>query len=294
MTSKKIWRSNLKELSLLCQIMDKSERPDFLGKFIECSGVSSLGASEGASWSYFDLKLGSRTFHCALFVRKLIITFTDVPSGTLSLSETLKFSLEIKKDLLLALQHLVDGLDIEVETRSYLVVGCDSLQTSKMKSTTLGASPDWVGDGLTTFALRAFDSRRNRSGVIRISRHLTICYGLTDELTTDVNNLIYEKILYGGWPTSADDIFGLMDALGKYVLPTELSLYTHRIASKLATYAVAIGILFSAIGFIQSAIVPEHPQGVEVFYIIALYLSFCVLAAVLWSTIGKLSERYIE
>jgi hypothetical protein len=204
----------------------------------------------------------------------------------------LEFSLQRKKILESAAEFIVTALGGKPqETGSHLVVNCDRLSLRKVHRTESIKVPNWIDDGMTTFSLRVFDSRNNKVGRIRISRHLTMTYGLSDELVIDINNLIYEKILYSPEETSASDIFSLLQSLGSYVLPAETNLYTQLIALRLATFGVLIGVLFSITGPIQNTIMDfDRPYSTALGFSL-LYLGLLVLAAGLWWFVGKLVAR---
>jgi len=169
----------------------------------------------------------------SLFVRRLVVSLADVDAKCFNLSSALQYGLEKRTFLEDAAMFIIEKLGGDAESsRTYLIMNCDELEPKRTRQVERHVAPGWLDDGMTTFALRVFDSRRNKLGIIRVSRHLTITYGLAHELITDLNNLIYEKILYATWPTGSDEIFSLLGALSEYVLPTEVSLYTHRVAQR--------------------------------------------------------------
>jgi hypothetical protein len=224
----------------------------------------------------------------------LIISLPETPHGNQSLNHSLEFASKNRALLDRAVKAVVEGVGGHAAGgRTYLVMNCAAIDR---KPSTKGAdfAPGWLDDGMTTFSLRAFDSRKNRVGTIRVSRHLTITYGLTDGLITDLNNLIYERILYGSWPTGSAEVFALLGALGDYVLPTEVSLYTHRVAQRLATFGVLVGILFAAILPLQGFIAGGSDRRLVVLGLTLLYIGFAALAVSAWILLGWLASRFAD
>lgn len=281
------WNAAVKDLDLLCQIAHPDDRPELGVALLAVDGLSLL-APDGSVWTRFRLDFDGLEIYGALFVRRLVLSLVAEDEARQSLGKTLEVALARRPALQQAADLLIAAVGGSVlESRSYLVVNCRELERKSLSGGKPESTPGWLDDGMTTFALRAFDSRRNRVGVIRVSRHLTVTYGLADGLITDLNNLIYERILYGAWPPGPKEVFSLLSALGDYVLPTEVSLYTHRIAQRLAAFGVAVGILFAATLSLQGAITGADSWQNVAAGLILLYLGFTIAAGGIWWLLGR-------
>jgi hypothetical protein len=289
----KVWSAKVRSLNLLCQIDHDSDRPSFGEVLSALPGFTQTGQRDGA-WKFFRMDFDGGEISVAVFVKRMILSVKPASKGAIDLSDLLNLALTSRDRLRSALSKILNAIGARHDsTRSYLMIDCDNVINSASRSRS-SEMPEWVGDGMTTFALRAFDSRNNTAGIIRVSRHMTISYGLAPDLVADLNNLIFEKILYGGWPTSAKEVFELLDALGSYVLPTEVSLYTHRIASKLAAFAVVVGVLFSVVSFLQDKIVDGSGFYNSVPLLVALYVVFAFISGLAWVMIGRLSRWFLR
>lgn len=280
----------MKDLSLLCQIGHGTDRPDFRSILVGASDFELLSSQHQSTWTFFRYRFDGVEILCSVFVRKVILSIENVPSGPMNLEQMLAFALAEKRVLTDAATRLVDIVGGDVDSSaSHLLVNCGAL--SRVRGVNGPSSlPEWIGDGVTTFALRAFDSRSNKLGIIRVSRHLTATYDLSRDLVADVIGLIYEKILYGSYPTGSAEVFALLDALSAYVLPAELNLYLHRIAVRLAVFGVVIAGLISAVGSIQNRIADVH--GSESWWGLAvLYGAFAVGSVGIWKGLGWLTAR---
>lgn len=289
----RVWSSSVRSINLLCQVDHSADRPSFGEVLSALPGFNQIGQRDGA-WKFFKMDFDGGHISVAVFVKRMILSIKPSTAEAIDLSDLLSMALADRERLRGALSQILTCIGAKHDsTRSYLMIDCDNVSGSAARSGST-EMPEWVGDGMTTFALRAFDSRNNTAGIIRVSRHMTISYGLAPDLVADLNNLIFEKILYGGWPTSSKEVFDLLDALGSYVLPTEVSLYTHRIASKLAAFAVVVGVLFSVVSFLQDKIVDGAGIYNSAPMLVGLYVIFAFISGLAWVMIGRLSRWFLR
>jgi hypothetical protein len=290
------WSAAVNDLSLLCQIAHPDDRPQLTSELATATMDDLEVRPRGESaWTHFEFSQDGVKMRGALFVRRLIISLVDVPDGSLNLSRALDFALTNRPLLERAARALVGALGGDAQaSRCYPVLNCGAMNRRRPDRLGDRPAPGWLDDGMTTFALRAFDSRKNRVGTIRVSRHLTITYGLTDGLITDLNNLVYEQILYGDWPTGSKEVFSLLGALGEYVLPTEVSLYTHRVAQRLAAFGVLVGVLFAAVLPLQGVIADASDWRLVGAGLVLLYAGFAAVTACSWIVIGWIIARFSD
>lgn len=285
------WEAPIRDISLLCQISHPGDRPDLGSQLASIAGITVRSAQKSA-WVRFSLSWNGTKLMGSLFVRRLVLSVADIPERSYTLSAALPHALTVRSLLEDAAKFVIRGLGGDDNlSRTYLIVNCDGFGSHKFSKEPRYIAPEWLDDGMTTFALRVFDARRNKVGLIRVSRHLTITYGLAAEVVTNLNNLIYEKILYAAWPTGSDQVFSLLGALSEYVLPTEVSLYTHRLAQRLAAFGVLVGVLFAAVGPLQNSIAEGDSTLRVCLELSGLYAGFAAVAAVLWIIIGRISAK---
>lgn len=292
MQSNLAWKAELKNISLLCQINGGDDRPQFTEEILAMPQVESK-EDDGSVWRRFLIRAEGLEIEGAVFVRKIVLTVAT-HEADVALRDLLPRLLEMRTKLSRVAASIGQEIDEEVEIRSYLIANCGKINEEKSKATPGVTYPRWINDGLSTFSLRAFDSRRNRAGIIRISRHLTITYGITDELTVDIVGLVYEKFLYATDNVTSVEVFSLLDALGDYVLPTEVSLYTHRIATKLASFAVVLGTMLGLANVLQETVIKDIGL-VEASPLLALlYAAVLVVAIAVWRAIDRWSYIFTK
>lgn len=292
MKQAKSWSSRIHHISLLCQVIDKSnDRPDYSKIFDDSPLFTKLAPENETIWRNYTYSSNGGEYILSVFIRKIVITKIFDDTETLLLDRTLNIAIHERNLMSQIVKEIKQLISVE-DIRSYLVVNCGDITKHRRKKESL--APDWIGDGLTTFYLRAFDSRKTKSGIIRVSRHLTILYGLTDDLVIDVKNLIYEKILYSNQHATSKEVFDLLSALGNYVLPTEVSLYTHRVASKLAAFAVIVSVMYVGVDAIQSSLLSSYNFPKIGFFLLILYVTFGVLSFLSWKLLHKISEHYVK
>jgi hypothetical protein len=290
------WSATINDVSLLCQITHPDDRPELTSALQDATVDGfEFWPADGSAWTRFEFRKNGVRMHGSLFVRRLVVSLVDVPVERQSLSNSLEFALSSKALLQSAARALIEALGGDAQaSRSYLILNCGPLHRGTTARTDGKSAPGWLDDGMTTFSLRAFDSRRNRVGVIRVSRHLTMTFGLTNGLITDLNNLVYEQILYGSWPTGSNEVFSLLGALGDYVLPTEVSLYTHRVAQRLAAFGVLVGVVFAAILPLQDMIVDASDWRIVTLGLIMLYSGFALITSGAWIILGWIGTRFAD
>lgn len=111
---------------------------------------------------------------------------------------------------------------------------------------------DWIGDGITSFNYRIYDSDTERAGVVRISRHMLVCAGLSDAVLQDVVNLTYEKLLNVPKAIEHADVFNFVDGLSRYTLPSELNIYIQKAVLRAAIFTAVITLSVSLISTMVS------------------------------------------
>lgn len=296
------WNARPEELTLLVYMNVSDNRPDYSDRLSDLENVVKSSIRKQGCWTRFSIMLDNEVIEGAIFLKRMVLSVR--PSGPdysrIPLSALLNWMI-LKRDFLIQLaQQLCKQLAREslIEVRSFPVTWCDRLhigdkkigpwqQVSGLKNhkTQLG----WLDDGQTTFYMRAYDSMTETLGFIRISRHFGVFYGLSGELKQDVVNLIYEIFLYVKHPISAREVFALLDALGKYVLPSNLSIFLHHIAVKLAIFAIAATILISVFQEVKNLLL----QGTNnLIWTVVCYFTFYVLLVFslwgVWKILGKL------
>lgn len=146
----------------------------------------------------------------------------------------------------------------------------------------------WVDDGITTFYYRIFDSSANRAGFIRVSKWLTISYGLGDNIVRELLNLVYEKIIYSMRKRGScevilgDDEFALLDGLARYTVPTELNLFLQGLAIKVSIYIASLGILLAVLGSIAPLL--------QIWAVVILYILLIPISIFGWRMINRLAQ----
>jgi hypothetical protein len=144
----------------------------------------------------------------------------------------------------------------------------------------------WLDDGVTTHYYRIFDSYNNKIGFIRISKWLTISYGLNDNINRELVNLIYEKILHGMRKRGESDVsmgedeISLLDGLSRFTVPTELNLFVQGLALRVAVFLTIIGILLS--------ILEKGTSHFSSQTTIILYVLFILMIPVIWRLLHAL------
>lgn len=296
MTNKGLWMSHAQGISLLCQIFSQEDRPSFVDKLASIEGVE-IKPSSRSVWTYFSINKDGREISGALYIRRLILFVPASFDKDIPLSELLVWALETKNFLSTLATNIAGYLCANSDSRVtyFSVVHCDAINRRWPASTSyISGLPAWIDDGASTFNLRAFDSRNNQYGIIRVSRHLMVLYGITPGLTTDIINLAFENLLYSKWPITKDEVFAFLDALGKYVLPTEVSLFTHRFASRLAAFAVVVGGLFSLFSSILGALPSEFSISLRVCVGSVLFVGVGLLSYFAWLGIGWAMSRLMD
>jgi hypothetical protein len=108
----------------------------------------------------------------------------------------------------------------------------------------------WIGDGVSSFFCRVYDSGTGQQAVIRASRHAILAAGVSGRLYQELINLAIEKMLYPAFEqelkrrVSPKHIFGATEAetfafiegLARYSIPTENSVYMQRRFAALAVF----------------------------------------------------------
>lgn len=110
--------------------------------------------------------------------------------------------------------------------------------------------PDWLGDGVSSFRYRIFDSRAGRVGYVRVSRFGTACLGLGYPIVQDVINMVYERVLYPA-RTGPPLLHGsaeraIAEGLSTFTAPTEMNIYMQKITLSIAVYALMFAVFFGA------------------------------------------------
>ncbi len=247
------WTGTIKEACLLTQISVSDDRPDYSTRVAGIEGVNSV--HQTGAWTKFIFTHYQNQYNVALFCKRMIISKHEegISLSEKSLSKILETGLSLKPHLENVANILAKALaqDSFKHLHSYLILWCDQpshrCMSFRMCFHKINRVPSsgWIDDGMTTFYVKAYDSRSNRLGYIRISRHLGICYSLSERLQQEISNLIFETFFYESGPITADKVFSLFNALSRYVLPTELNLFLQQIFLKLATFAIVAGLFIN-------------------------------------------------
>ncbi len=109
-------------------------------------------------------------------------------------------------------------------------------------------SPEWMGDRVSTYTHRVYDSHTRKVGYIRVSRFTVACVGLSVELLQDVFNVIYERVLYPARGEQELPTGGLIErnfasGLAEQITPVEVGIFTSRSSAKIAVAGVLLAIL---------------------------------------------------
>jgi|GEM_PF-2370586 len=229
--SNRSWRFRVGELSLLCNL----ETSDNLGEY--SSNLSSADITEishDGVWTFFVIPHKEQIIRGALYRKRLILTVNS-PHSTDSLGAAIEWALPAIRKLeeqAEALAHLLCGASLRAVRRYPVIL------TGPMKSSLFSSKFDrWIDDGMTSFYVRVYDSTASKLGYVRVSRHLAVFVGLSEKMTQDAMNLIYERFLYRDGPIDSKAVFLFFDALNQYVLPLEVNLYIQKIFYALAIFA---------------------------------------------------------
>ena len=149
----------------------------------------------------------------------------------------------------------------------------------------IARSWSWLDEGITTFLYRVFDSKTNRVGYVRVSRHQILCAGLSDHIVQDVVNLTYEKFLYkmeekGEESLSVEDVQSFLDGLSKYTIPTELNVSMSQLNIKMLIF---VSFVTTSVAILSAYVFQERPTFPIVFallgsFLLSLILAWCVLS----------------
>ncbi|CDO06904.1 hypothetical protein [Mycolicibacterium cosmeticum] len=123
------------------------------------------------------------------------------------------------------------------------------------------SGPDWLGDGVTSFRYRIFDSRSGRIGYARVSRFGTACLGLGYPIVQDIINMVYERVLYpartGSHPLHGSAERAIAEGLSSFTAPTEMNIYMQKITLNIAVYALAFAIFFG----VSQILIPDDAHA---------------------------------
>ncbi len=148
--------------------------------------------------------------------------------------------------------------------------------------------PSWLGDGVTSYRYRVFDSQAGKVGYVRVSRFGTACIGLGYPIVQDVINLVYERVLYpartGSSPIHGSAEKAIAEGLSTFTAPTELNIYMQRLTLNLAVYALMFAIFFG----MAQILTPDGSAAVLRAIILATSL---LLTYVFGSSLNKLRLR---
>ena len=222
-----------------------------------------LGCS--GSWQIVMKSEEGRKYIIGLYRSRLFIFYDKNLKEPISTDEFLRLHLVpfLKSDLIHIISEIKKAFSGNViDIFHYPVVTTNGFKIQKDKKSEfarLAPKIDWFGDALTSFYYPIFDSIKNKHSFIRISRHVTICYGLSSPIIKELINLVYEEILYKFRSNDHSEIdFGvaeaaLMNGLSRNTVPTQLNLFLQGLTIRATFYLAFIGILITIISlFIQS------------------------------------------
>ncbi len=224
------------------------------------------------------------------FYRKKILIFYDIPlDGYTDTDDIIRNFLENREGALRIVDKLKTLLGENIiDIFFYPAIFIKDFKVEEITGVStkliLRNEPTWIDDGVTTFFYRIFDSTLRRIGYIRISRHLVICYGLSDPIIREVINLVYEKFLYrmpDVRQIAAEQVFDLLDGLNRYTVPTELNVFLQDMGIRLAVYLTFAAVVIS--------IAQDLADEISNVYLgLCIYLTVLLVLAVAWRIVAKI------
>lgn len=231
---KNSWNAKVREYVLVGYINSSSNLPDYADILLSWDKISNPRKEDAWTKGEISTPIGKATIH--LYRKRIILTLNPAAKIT-GLNDTLLGGLEfssVAKEVIDEFGKLLHQFE-NISVRAYPLVRCGKLQKSALFSAKSNDS-DYINDGLTSFYTRIYDSDLGEIAIVRISRHITVVYGLGDTLIQDIINLIYDDMLYSETITS-ENVFDLYDSMNKYILPLEINLFVQKLFYGLAIFA---------------------------------------------------------
>lgn len=252
-------------------------------------------AGQHGAWHVFRYHYNGKAFTLSFYRYRLIIFYDPRVKSSVETDIFIRNTfLPIFSSDIVAILAKVKGIvsDSVEEIFSYGIILAPKYKLVEHTPTELrGLSvPNWLDDGVTTYYYRIFDSSKACAGFIRISKWVTISYGLSDAINRELVNLVYEKVLHSmrrrssqGAVMGVDD-FSLLDGLARFTVPTELSLFLQGLAIKASAFIATLGIILLLVDKITAHFL------LSIWYVVLVYGLAAILAYVSW----KLIERIIR
>ncbi|WP_427928549.1 hypothetical protein [Agrobacterium cavarae] len=227
------WIAEVKEVVVLGYINTNANLPDYRETFKAWDLLSDIRPVGAWLAGNVQTKAGPAVVH--LYRKRIVVVFGQT-CGRVDLSQTLTLGLETSEEArkLFDQFKVLIGTDV-LEIRSHPVVRSGKLRKKDMFSGGRNTY-EYINDGLTSFYTRIYDSDIGEVAIVRISRHITVVYGLGGTLMQDIINLIYDDLLYSE-KIEASNVFDLYDSMNKYILPLEINLFVQKLFYGLALFA---------------------------------------------------------
>lgn len=279
-----IWSATLTDINVLAYMNTTENLPDYSDQISNIKDAQNI--RKQGLWTWFNFARDGIVYNLAVYRKRLVINL-NMPIGDtdklLSLSEMIELGLEKVQIMRIICTEIASTICRKalIDVRTFPLLSCEKFRLRKSKERFSTKEPKWIDDGLSTFYVRVYDSKKNRIGYIRVSRHLAICFSLSRRMKQDIVNLIHECFLYKPGEVYADQVFSLFDSLGKYVLPLEFNLFIQKAFYKLAIFGIVAALLISLTQAIGGIIGQQIKPGEATFDLWILTLSFKQLYAIL-------------
>jgi len=227
---------------LLLAYLDTCDNlPDYAVALQGINEISNI--TKSGLWTHFDLSAGNTTFQASIYRKRLII-YRILGKDPKDLKKTISEGLDFTSEARIIANTISSKLCGKCLSaiRTYSLIDCGDIKKPFFPAKKTSKHLSWIDDGLSTFYVRVYDSKRIKLGLVRVSRHLCVTYGLSEDMLQDLCNIIYEEFLYKDTEVDANMVFKLFDALGDYVLPMELNLYIQKIFYALAIFAALFAV----------------------------------------------------
>lgn len=133
-------------------------------------------------------------------------------------------------------------------------------------------SDTFIGEPVTSFNYRVFNSDTGKLGVIRISRHILVCCGLNNYLLQESINSCYENLLIENRDIISDDVFRFMDSIEKFSISSEENIYLQELSIKVAVF---LSLIVTSLTFIDEAMLLKLSLITKIVFLI-IYLAVVI------------------
>jgi hypothetical protein len=248
-------------------------------------------------WRIFDYRQNKEEYFVAVYGRKLVICHGIRKSGS-ELHEVLKAFRKSDEFFLKYLEPKLRGLKGVRRILHYPILVVDQFDATPI---CIPKAQDrklrFFDQYLTTFTFRVFDPDEVKVGYLRASVHQIVCLGLGKRIVQEIMGLVYEKLLYpwvldprakrrerwsGRHHATVSDLFNLFDALKKYTLSTELTVFAAHFSSRLAIYLAMLAVVATLAGALLPTI------GIPVGWAVPLLFALLgIVTATSWVLLRK-------